>query len=100
MASPHRFNSREDMEQTLLRYVALYNHQLPQSALGSKTPMQAMKEWHQQHPHLFHKRPYDHPGCDTQATWPASFFCRKFDAPALSRGHCTAGCGFMARTGP
>jgi transposase InsO family protein len=32
----HRFNSREDMEQTLLRYVALYNHQLPQSALKSK----------------------------------------------------------------
>ncbi|MFX5521554.1 integrase core domain-containing protein, partial [Acinetobacter baumannii] len=29
----HRFNSREDMEETLLRYVALYNHQLPQSAL-------------------------------------------------------------------
>lgn len=60
----HRFNSREDMEQTLLRYVALYNHQLPQSALKSKTPMQAMKEWHQTHPHLFHKRPYDRPGCD------------------------------------
>ena len=39
-----RFNSREDMEQTLLRYVALYNHQLPQSALKSKTPMQTMKE--------------------------------------------------------
>jgi len=61
----HRFNSREDMEQTLLRYVALYNHQLPQSALKSKTPMQAMKEWYQTHPHLFHKRPYDRPGCDT-----------------------------------
>ena len=61
----HRFNSREDMEQTLLRYVALYNHQLPQSALKSKTPMQAMKEWHQTHPHLFYKRPYDRPGCDT-----------------------------------
>ena len=60
----HRFNSREDMEQTLLRYVALYNHQLPQSALKSKTPMQAMKEWYQTHPHLFHKRPYDRPGCD------------------------------------
>jgi len=60
----HRFNSREDMEQTLLRYVALYNHQLPQSALGSKTPMQAMKEWYQEHPDLFHKRPYDRPGCD------------------------------------
>ena len=60
----HRFNSREDMEQTLLRYVALYNHQLPQSALKSKTPMQAMKEWYQEHPDLFHKRPYDRPGCD------------------------------------
>ena len=60
----HRFNSREDMEQTLLRYVALYNHQLPQSVLGSKTPMQAMKARYQEHPHLFHKRPYDRPGCD------------------------------------
>lgn len=57
----HRFNSREDMEQTLLRYEALYK---PQSALKSKTPMQAMKDWYQEHPHLFHKRPYDRPGCD------------------------------------
>ena len=64
----HRFNSREDMEQTLLRYVALYNHQLPQSALGSKTPMQAMKQWYQESPHLFHKRPYDRPGCDIYAS--------------------------------
>jgi transposase InsO family protein len=29
----HRFNTGEDLEQTLLRYVALYNHQFPQSAL-------------------------------------------------------------------
>jgi hypothetical protein len=65
MLKTNWFNSREDMEQTLLRYVALYNHQLPQSALGSKTPMQAMKNWYQEHPHLFHKRPYDRPGCDT-----------------------------------
>ena len=61
----HRFNSAEDLEQTLMRYVALYNHQLPQSALHSKTPMQAMKQWHQTHPELFNKRPYDRPGCDT-----------------------------------
>ncbi|WP_370678850.1 IS481 family transposase [Comamonas sp. GB3 AK4-5] len=61
----HHFNSAEDLEQTLLRYVALYNHQLPQSALQSKTPMQAMKTWHQTHPDLFNKRPYDRPGCDT-----------------------------------
>ncbi|TDF22499.1 IS481 family transposase, partial [Delftia tsuruhatensis] len=43
------------------------NHQLPQSALKSSTPMQAMKDWYQTHPHLFHKRPYDRTGCDTYA---------------------------------
>ena len=36
MAALRTFNSREDMEQALLRYVALYNHQLPQLALTSK----------------------------------------------------------------
>lgn len=61
----HRFTSGEDLEQTLMRYVALYNHQLPQSALKSKTPMRAMKDWYASHPHLFVKRPYDHPGCDS-----------------------------------
>ncbi len=61
----HRFNSREDMEQTLQRYVVLYNHQLPQSTMGSKTPMQAMKQWNQERPDLFHKRPYDRPRCNT-----------------------------------
>ena len=61
----HRFNSREDMQQTLQRCVALYNHQLPQPALDSKTPMQAMKEWYEERPDLFLKRPYDRPGCDS-----------------------------------
>jgi len=60
----NRFRSGEDMEQTLLRYVRLYNHQLPQAALKSKTPLQAMKEWYATHPHLFHRAPYDRPGCD------------------------------------
>ena len=61
----HHFNSALDMEQTLLRYVKLYNQHLPQSALKSKTPHQAMKDWYASHPHLFHRRPYDRPGCDT-----------------------------------
>ena len=61
----HRFRSREDLEQTLMRYVALYNHQLPQPALKKKTPMQAMKKWYKEHPYLFYKRRYDRPGCDT-----------------------------------
>jgi transposase InsO family protein len=60
----HRFNSGEDLEQTLLRYAALYNHQFPQSALKSRTPLQAMKDWYAKRPDLFVKRPYDHPGCD------------------------------------
>jgi transposase InsO family protein len=60
----HHFVSGQDMAQTLMRYVALYNHQLPQSALKSKTPIQAMKDWYDSHPHLFVKRPYDRPGCD------------------------------------
>ena len=61
----HRFNSSLDLEQTLLRYVALYNHQLPQSVLKSKTPLQTMKDWHLSNPELFHRRPYDRPGCNT-----------------------------------
>jgi len=34
----HRFDSQEDLDTTILRYVALYNHQLPQSALKGKFP--------------------------------------------------------------
>ena len=60
----HRFNSALDLKQTLLRYVALYNHQLPQSALKSQTPIQALKLWHQSNPELFHRIPYDRPGYD------------------------------------
>ena len=61
----HHFNSGEELGQTLHRYVELYNHHLPQSALGSKTPVQAMKEWFKSNPELFHRKPYDRPGCDT-----------------------------------
>jgi len=55
----------EDLRATLHRYVDLYNHQLPQAALGGKTPLEAMKEWFKSNPELFHRRPYDRPGCDT-----------------------------------
>ena len=61
----HRFSSSEDLEQTLLRYVTMYNPQLPQSAFKSKTPMQTMKDWHPSHSHLLHKRPYDRSGGGT-----------------------------------
>ncbi len=40
----HRFNSAQDLETTLLRYAWLYNHHLPQQALGHVTPIEAMKK--------------------------------------------------------
>ena len=61
----HHFQSGEDLRATSHRYVALYHHQLPQAALGGKTPLQAMKEWFKSNPELFHRRPYDRPGCDS-----------------------------------
>jgi len=61
----HHFRSGEELETTLHRYAWLYNQQLPQSALGSKTPLQAMKDWHKIKPKLFKIQPYYCPGCDT-----------------------------------
>ena len=60
----HRFQSGEDLEQTLLRYVHHYNSQLPQSALNGRTPIDALKDWQRQKPDLFRKRVYNHAGCD------------------------------------
>ena len=60
----HRFRSGEDLEQTILRYVRLYNGQLPQSVLKGRTPIGALKDWHHRRPELFKKRPYNHAGCD------------------------------------
>ncbi len=63
----HHFVSGEDVAQTLCRYALLYNQQLPQSTLGSKTPLDAMQRWYASHPHLFVKRPCNLAGGDTYA---------------------------------
>ena len=39
-----RFDSRADLQATLLNYLKLYNHQ---RAIGSKTPVFSLKEWQQ-----------------------------------------------------
>jgi hypothetical protein len=62
----HHFRSGEKLETTLLRYVWLYNQQLPQPALGSKPPLQAMEDWHKLKPELFKKKPCYLPGCDSR----------------------------------
>jgi transposase InsO family protein len=61
----HRFDSTADLETTLHRYVALYNHHIPQRALGHLTPVQALKKWQASHPLLFHKKVYKQAGLDT-----------------------------------
>lgn len=52
----HHFDSTADLDTTLHRYVELYNHHIPQKALGHLTPIQALKNWQTSHPHLFRKR--------------------------------------------
>lgn len=42
----HRFRRGEDLKQAILRYVRLYNSQLPQSVLTGRTPIGALKNWH------------------------------------------------------
>lgn len=79
----NRFESALDLEQTLMRYVALYNAQLPQSALGRRTPMQTMKDWHKSHPHLFVKSPRNLPVPDTQNSHGCPIVSR---SPTI--GHC------------
>ena len=61
----NRFESGESLEQTLERYVWLYNHHLPQKALNHETPIQALKRWQSTHPELFVKRAHDRPGPDS-----------------------------------
>lgn len=64
----HRFNSALDLEQTLQRYVVLYNESLPQCALKSRTPMQEMQRWYQSHHQLFKMNPNiinNLAGCDS-----------------------------------
>jgi len=58
----NRFDGALDMKQTLMRCVYLCNTQLPQSALGSRTPKKAMKDWHKSPPHIFIKSPRNHAG--------------------------------------
>ena len=45
-----RFRSGEELVAAMHRYALPYNQQLPQSALGRKTPLQAIKVWHKLKP--------------------------------------------------
>jgi transposase InsO family protein len=59
-----RFRTSHDLEATLNRYVRLYNHQIPQKALGHCTPVYALKEWQLRKPEIFVKKVYNLTGHD------------------------------------
>ncbi len=59
------FDSSKTLADTLTRYVRLYNHHIPQKALGHIAPIQALKNWQQKDPKRFKKRVYNLTGLDT-----------------------------------
>jgi transposase InsO family protein len=61
-----RFDSAENLEQTLMRYGHLYNQHIPQQALGHKTPVETLKDWQKKKPELFHKQVRNHAGPDNK----------------------------------
>jgi transposase InsO family protein len=63
-----RFANAAELATTLQHYLKLYNHHIPQRAIGSKTPIQSLKEWQRLKPDLFVKRVYDQAGLDNLAT--------------------------------
>jgi hypothetical protein len=61
----HRFDSSKSLKDTILRYARLYNHSIPQRALGHISPIQALKDWQQKRPALFKKHVYNLTGLDS-----------------------------------
>ena len=59
------FASAAELEATLQNYLILYNHHIPQRAINTQTPIQAIQSWQQNSPHLFVKNIYDHAGLDS-----------------------------------
>jgi len=47
------FNASEDLTQTLERYLHIYNHHIPQRALGHHTFLQALQAWYKKRPDLY-----------------------------------------------
>ena len=59
-----RFASSSELADAIRHYEKLYNHSIPQKALGYRTPVQALKEWHGDKPELFTRKVYDLSGLD------------------------------------
>ena len=74
-----RFDSRANLEATLLNHLKLYNHHIPQPAIGAKTPIRALNEWQQKKPELFVKRGYDQTELDTYLPLASTVFIMNYE---------------------
>ncbi len=63
----NRFRSGEHLAETLQRYVNVYNHHLPQRALGHVCPVEALEQWRVKQPELFVSEINNLPGLDIYA---------------------------------
>ncbi len=61
----HRFDGTKTMTETLLRYVEVYDHHLPQKVLDAKTPWEVLIEWYEKRPGIFKYNPHDRPRPDS-----------------------------------
>jgi len=61
----HRFGSRAELEETLHRYVTLYNAHLHQKALNHLTPLEKLQQVYQTHPEGFLRKPVNRTGPDS-----------------------------------
>ncbi len=61
-----KFESSRQLKETLLQYLRIYNHHIPQKNLGHITPVEALKNWRKTHPDLFKKQVYNQSGLDSQ----------------------------------
>lgn len=59
------FDSSQDLRQTMERYMRIYNHHIPQKALGHVAPIIALKNWQNKKPDLFKKQAYNLSGLDS-----------------------------------
>ncbi len=62
-----RFKDSAELSKTLKHYLKLYNHWIPQRALGNMTPIDALKKWQKKKPELFKKSVYNLAGRDSFA---------------------------------
>ena len=56
-----RFASAAELESTLLNYVLIYNHHIPQRALNHQTPIETLQNWFEKRPDIFTKSVHNYP---------------------------------------